>query len=117
MHVPVQPVPAKLLTHPNKSESSTVVRERVIAARKIQARRQKYCNAELAGDELELYCRITKDDKDFLFQTLSRLNFSARAYHRILRVARTIADLATSDVVSRTHLSEAISYRNLDRNC
>lgn len=116
MHVAVQPVPAKLLTHPDKAETSATVRERVIEARKIQAKRQNCCNAELSGGELERYCQLTDGDKDYLYQTLSRLNFSARAYHRILRVARTIADLAHSPAVKRPHLAEAISYRNLDRN-
>ena len=116
MHVPVQPVPAKLLTHPDKAESSATVRERVIEARAIQTQRQKCCNAELTGGQLERYCQITDDDKDYLYQTLSKLNFSARAYHRILRVARTIADLSSSLAVERSHLAEAISYRNLDRN-
>jgi magnesium chelatase family protein len=116
MHVQVQPVPAKLLTHPDKAESSATVRKRVIGARAIQTQRQKCCNAELTGGQLERYCQITDDDKGYLYQALSRLNFSARAYHRILRVARTIADLARSPAVKRTHLAEVISYRNLDRN-
>ncbi|MFQ3323592.1 MAG: magnesium chelatase family protein [Pseudomonadales bacterium] len=116
MHVAVQPVPAKLLTHPEQPEDSKTIRERVITARGIQHSRQNCCNAELSGPQLERYCQLTDDDKDYLYQTLSRLNFSARAYHRILRVARTIADLANSVKVSRTHLAEAISYRNLDRN-
>jgi magnesium chelatase family protein len=115
MHVPTQPLPAKLLTHPDITESTKIVRERVIAAKKLQHQRQQCDNAALSGDQLEQYCQLSDEDKDYLYETLSRLNFSARAYHRILRVARTIADLSKQPAVQRSHLAEAIAYRNLDR--
>ena len=116
MHVPTQPLPAKLLTHPDITESTKTVRARVIAAKKVQYLRQQCNNAALSGDMLERHCRISDGDKGYLYQTLSRLNFSARAYHRILRVSRTIADLSGQSAVQRTHLAEAISYRSLDRS-
>jgi magnesium chelatase family protein len=116
MHVPTQPLPAKLLTHPDITESTKTVRERVITAKKVQYLRQQCDNAALSGDMLERHCQISDEDKDYLYQTLSRLNFSARAYHRILRVSRTIADLSGQSAVQRTHLAEAISYRSLDRS-
>ena len=116
MHVPTQPLPAKLLTHPGATESTKTVRERVIAAKKIQQLRQQCDNAALSGNQLEQHCQLSDEDKDYLYQTLSRLNFSARAYHRILRVARTIADLSNQTIVQRPHLAEAISYRSLDRS-
>ena len=119
MLVDVPPV-AKSLLRPaptgEQEESSDVVRERVVAARARQIARADKANYLLEHKELEVYCRLTDSNYQLLEQAISRLGLSARAYHRILKVARTIADLADSEHIHTPHLSEAISYRRLDRN-
>ena len=96
-------------------ESSGVVRTRVNTARERALLRQHKPNAQLATREIDSYC--TPDDKGatLLKQAIARLGLSARAYHRILRVARTIADLAGDEVVAGNHVAEAIQYRRMDR--
>lgn len=97
-------------------ESSTVVRQRVQVARERQQQRQGHSNALLTGRRLETHCQMQQADQYLLASAVDQLGLSARAYHRILRVARSIADLAASDTIRRPHLMEAISYRQLDRN-
>ncbi|MBK8452893.1 MAG: YifB family Mg chelatase-like AAA ATPase [Thiofilum sp.] len=96
-------------------ESSTVIRGRVEAARQRQYERQQVLNHQLAGKALDNYCALSDKDKQLLSSAMERFKLSARAYHRILKVARTIADLAQSEGIKTTHLSEALSYRVMDR--
>ena len=104
--------------HPG--EASSIIRERVISARQIQENRYAdipgvYCNAQMSSKLLSLYARPDDKGLALLKNAMNRLNLSARAYDRILKVARTIADLENSDLIQPSHLAEAIGYRNLDR--
>jgi magnesium chelatase family protein len=94
-------------------EQSTVVRERVIAATTLALRRQGCVNARLDGKALEAHATPDTTGQALLNQAVSRLGLSARAYHRLLRVARTIADLVGSDQISAAHIAEAIQFRQL----
>jgi magnesium chelatase family protein len=103
-------------------ESSAAIRERIIAARIIQAKRfansktkQTPCNARMTHSEIRAYCPIDKAQAELLSQAMEQLSLSARAYDRILKVARTIADLAGTENIEAPHLMEAIQYRSLDR--
>ncbi len=96
-------------------ESSSAVRERVIRAHAKQQTRQQKNNAQLENKELEQHCQLKTESRQLLNQAMERLNFSPRAYHRILKVARTIADLEGSEHIEQKHLAEAISFRALDR--
>lgn len=96
-------------------ESSATVRQRVEAARQLQYQRQGKINHALSGREIDQHCLLSAQDQNLLNNAMERLQLSARAYHRILKVARTIADLAKSDSIRTAHLSEALSYRALDR--
>lgn len=101
----------ELMGFPDAAEGSHQVRERIVVARKKQLKRQNQPNQLLAGRELEELCSIDESDKEMLAQALEKLQLSARAYHRILRVSRTIADLSGAEQVTRQHLLEALSYR------
>jgi magnesium chelatase family protein len=92
-------------------EASSLVRERVGAARQRQLRRQGKANALLTPDEIDLHCLPDCAGAALLKQAMTRLELSARGYHRILKVARTIADLADSEIVRGPHVAEAIQYR------
>lgn len=96
-------------------EDSATIRQRVIKGRELQEDRQEVLNAQLSPPKLNKVCKLDKNQKTWLHETIHRLNFSARAYHRILKVARTIADLAQEEAVTQSHLLEAINYRKLDR--
>ena len=98
-----------------KGETSAIVRARVQAAWQRQLDRQSCSNAVLAGDALEAHCVLQPAEQQILANAIDKLGLSARAYHRILRMARSIADLADSETIQRSHLAEAISYRQLDR--
>ncbi|MBI3560961.1 MAG: YifB family Mg chelatase-like AAA ATPase [Gammaproteobacteria bacterium] len=115
MHVAVPPLPLHQLRHNSPAETSALIRERVCAAHGIQMQRQTNPNAKLTPAELELHCQIDTPSREFLDQAITRLGLSARAYHRILKVARSIADLAVSENITQTHLAEALAYRQLDR--
>ncbi|OUR65043.1 ATP-dependent protease [Methylophaga sp. 42_25_T18] len=118
MLVEVPPV-AKSLLRPSttgiQQESSAQVRERVSAAKQRQNQRAGKANYLLQGKEIEKHCALQDSDYQLLEQAITRLGLSARAYHRILKVARTIADLADSTHIQTSHLSEAIGYRRLDK--
>ena len=96
-------------------ETSAQMRQAVCRAHQIQLKRADKTNNELSSKEVEQYCRLQKNDQALLNQAMDKLKLSARAYHRILKLARTIADLDNSDNIQSQHLSEAISYRSLDR--
>lgn len=115
IHVQLPRLPASALAGVSAEESSAMVQQRVIAARMRQQRRSGKANAELNAGEIERYCTLTTGDAKLLSGALERLGLSPRAYHRILKVARTIADLADSESIETVHLSEAIGYRSLDR--
>lgn len=121
LHVEVTPLPIKDLSMDKQGEKSETIRERVIDARKIQEKRFEgangvYCNAQMATKELREYCRIDAASQTLLNKAMERLGLSARAYDRILKVARTVADLAASDDIKMEHLAEAIQFRSLDRD-
>ena len=102
-------------------ELSEAIRERVNQARKVQLERFKeeksiFCNAHMESKEIRKYCPIDEDSKELLRQAITRLGLSARAYDRILKVSRTIADLENAPNILPQHISEAIQYRSLDRN-
>ena len=98
-----------------KSESTEIVKERVLRARNIQMKRNKKLNSQLTSNDIQLYCQLSDEDNEYLEQALIKLGLSARAWHRILKVSRTIADLELSENIERKHLSEALSYRSMDR--
>ena len=120
LHVEVTPVAFNELSSIKSSENSSVIRERVIAAREKQAERYKnnpgvYSNAQISSKMLKEICVIDKVGQNLLKAAMEKLNLSARAYDRILKVSRTIADLAGSEDIKPEHLAEAIQYRSLDR--
>ena len=98
-----------------KGESSDVVRERVFRARDRQMRRSDKINAHLNSKEVETICMLEQEHALFLEQALAKLGLSVRGWHRILKVSRTIADLAESESIKREHIAEALSYRSMDR--
>ena len=117
MHVDVPSVPLDVLhAEQNKQEeSSAEVRQRVNHARKHQLDRNGTANAHLGNREIEKYCQLVKKDRQLVEQAINQLGLSARAYHRILKVARTIADIEGVKDIQTKHLSEAIGYRRMDR--
>lgn len=120
IHIEIVPVPFEKLSEIKDSESSEQVRERVIKARQIQELRFKdmdgvYSNAQMSSKQLREFAQLDQASTTRLKEAMNRLNLSARAYDRILKVARTIADLANSEDILLEHISEAINYRNLDR--
>ena len=122
MHIEVESIPPERLADAEESECSEDIRARVSAARGIQTRRYSSvsgtirCNAQLDARTLKDACAMTPDAKELLLLSSERLKLSNRAYTRILKVARTIADLAGSDQVTNDHVAEACTYRELDRN-
>ena len=118
MHLNVAPVARDVLmggAQAEPAESSATVRQRVIAARQFATDRGHGPNATLAPAEIDMHCLLEKSARSILEQAIARLGLSARAYHRILRVARTVADLAGADTISSGHVAEAIGFRQLDR--
>ncbi len=120
LHVEVTPVPFSELSTLKPQENSATIREKVIKAREIQAERYKetngvYCNAQISSKMLKEICVISTPGQNLLKTAMERLNLSARAYDRILKVSRTIADLSASADIKIEHLAEAIQYRSLDR--
>ena len=119
IHVEVPQVQFREMTSQATGESSAQIRERVICARKRQQKRfagtKITCNARMGTRELKQACVLDEPTTELLKFAMSDLNLSARAYDRILKVARTIADLAASENITSEHVSEAIQYRSLDR--
>ena len=119
LHIEVKPVEFKKISQLEKVETSKQIRERVNKARKIQFERYKdfniYSNCELTSKLIEKYCKIDDESKRILKNAFERLNLSGRAYGRILKVARSIADLDGEDNIKAMHIAEAIQYRSLDR--
>jgi magnesium chelatase family protein len=120
IHCEVLVVPFKELSQMETGESSSVIRERVIKARQIQEQRFKdyrgiYCNAQMSERMIHLFAEPDQQSLEMLRMAMERLSLSARAYSRILKVARTIADLEGSERIQSQHIAEAIGYRNLDR--
>ncbi|MCS7077011.1 MAG: YifB family Mg chelatase-like AAA ATPase [Bacteroidia bacterium] len=120
IHIEVTPVPFKELSSKVKPESSATIRERVIKARNIQQKRFKdmqgiHCNAQMHSALVRKICVINEESENLLRTAMQKLGLSARAYDRILKVARTIADLADSENILAEHIAEAIHYRSLDR--
>lgn len=120
IQVEIVPVPFEKMSEQTQTESSAAIRERVVRARQLQTARFAsvpgvYCNAQMTSRLLNQYARPDDKGLDLLRNAMTRLNLSARAYDRILRVARTIADLEGVEQIQSWHLAEAISYRNLDR--
>jgi magnesium chelatase family protein len=100
---------------PQGEENSATIRARVVAARHIAIHRSGKVNASLTAKEVKQHCLLSEQDHKLLEQAMDKFGLSHRAYHRILKLARTIADLAQSENIENGHLSEAISYRKLDR--
>lgn len=115
LQIHVGALPLQDLQQKPEGENSATIRKRVIATREVQLQRQGKPNAELVGKELSKFCSLGMKEKNLLATALSRLNLSARAYDRVLRVSRTLADMCGSDTISINHISEALGYRNLDR--
>jgi magnesium chelatase family protein len=120
IHIEVTPVPFEKLTEERLAEKSTVIRERVTAARDIQTARfsenkKTHYNAQMTVKDIRKYCILDEESKQMLKNAMERLNLSARAYDRILKVSRTIADLEAIEQLNGAHIAEAIQYRSLDR--
>ena len=120
IHIEVQPVPFEKLTEERRGEPSHLIRKRVTASREIQSERFKenkkvHYNAQMNVKQIRKYCDLNDESKSLLKNAMERLNLSARAYDRILKVSRTIADLEASENITPNHIAEAIQYRSLDR--
>jgi magnesium chelatase family protein len=119
IHIEVPAVKFRDITAKRTGEHSASIRERVVAARRIQQKRftgrRVTCNARMGSRELKEFCTISDESLELLKLAMQEMNLSARAYDRILKVARTIADLAAADRISSDHLSEAVQFRSLDR--
>ena len=120
IHIEVTPVPFEKLSEERNGESSAVIRKRVIAARELQTKRFKdskkvHYNAQMNTKQIRKHCALDEASKTLLKTAMERLNLSARAYDRILKVSRTIADIEGVDAINGNHISEAIQYRSLDR--
>ena len=120
LHVEVTPVPFSELSKEKNSEPSSEIRKRVISARKLQTERYNtsegiYSNSQMRTKDLKTYCNLSEASNSLLKTAMERLGLSARAYDRILKVARTIADLDSSQNIETNHIAEAIQYRSLDR--
>jgi len=114
LQITVPSVPTDALRAAPDGEPSSIVRERVIAASERQSARQQKANADLTSPEVDAHCALDANGETLLQQATSRLGLSARAQHRIVRVARTIADLAGSERIAVAHLAEAVGYRRME---
>lgn len=117
LQVEVASLPPEILSikEITSEETSFFIKEKVLCAREKQLQRAEKCNAHLNIKELDRFCELTKESQLLLNQVMQKFNWSARMYHRIIKVARTIADLEASENILTTHLSEALTYRALDR--
>ncbi len=121
IQIEVIPVPFSQLANEKPGESSAEIRKRVVAARQIQVERFKgcqgvHCNAQMTSKLFRQYCVLDADCQEMMRLAMDRLGLSARAYDRVIKVARTIADLANSQAITAEHLAEALTYRSLDRD-
>ncbi|MFT4801336.1 MAG: magnesium chelatase family protein, partial [Flavobacteriaceae bacterium] len=121
IHIEVTPVPFEKLSDDRRGEESTIIRKRVTKTRKIQSERfaaseSVHYNAQMGVKQIRKYCKLDEASLQLLKTAMERLNLSARAYDRILKVSRTIADLEASESITGDHISEAIQYRSLDRD-
>ncbi|MGV9004774.1 YifB family Mg chelatase-like AAA ATPase [Flavobacterium sp.] len=121
IHIEVTPVPFEKLTETRPAESSVEIRKRVTKAREIQTQRfvdfeNIHYNAQMSSKQIRQYCALSETSLQLLKTAMERLNLSARAYDRILKVSRTIADLEENEIVNSNHIAEAIQYRSLDRD-
>lgn len=120
IQVEIAPVSFDKISSQESSENSEVIRNRVIKARKLQSDRfvdtpYIHCNAQMTPQLMQKFAQPNKEGLDMLQKAMNMFNLSARAYDRILKVSRTIADLDNSEIIKSSHIAEAISYRNLDR--
>jgi len=120
LHVEVTPVSFDELSSKEKGESSADIRARVMSAREVQGSRYKenegvHANAQMSTKQLQVFCKLNPESQQLLKMAMTKLNLSARAYDRILKVARTIADLEKNKSITSEHIAEAIQYRSLDR--
>ena len=120
LYVEVEPVPFEKLSDTRPAESSASIRSRVTEARKRQTERFKnpnntHYNAQMSSRQIRKYCCLDLEATQLLKSAMERLSLSARAYDRILKVSRTLADLAGQENVNSDHIAEAIQYRSLDR--
>ena len=117
----IMPLSFEEMSNATPGESSAQIRERVVAARQRQTQRYQnipgiHCNAQMTEKLMEEYCQLDEASATFLKNAMERMQLSARAYSRILKVARTIADLEGTECIMLPHISEAVGYRNLDRS-
>ena len=119
IHIEVKPVEYKSLRQENSELSSKTIKERVNKARNVQSKRYEGAdiiqNSELTPKLIEKYCKLNNECQDILKKAFEKLNFSARAYSKILKVARTIADVDGNENIEKENILEAIQYRSLDR--
>ena len=119
LHIDVDPVPFELLASPQKAEPSSEIRRRVMRAREIQEQRLRdagvFCNAAIPAGQVQQYCPMEDSAKEMLRSVFENLGLSARAYERILKVARTVADLDGSESIRKAHIACAVQFRSLDR--
>jgi magnesium chelatase family protein len=120
LHIEVPAVEYREMSSERPEENSAAIRERVTSARKRQQGRFAHdpkttCNARMTTRHLKQHCKLDTESQELVRIAMSELNLSARAYDRILKVSRTIADLASEEVISAEHVSEAIQYRTFDR--
>lgn len=120
IHIDVPAVKFKELASDTPAESSAEIRERVVRARQVQQERFRgekiFSNAQMSPRLIRKHCIIDKESKALLENVITRLGLSARAYDRILKVSRTLADMESKEKIDANHVSEAIQYRTLDRN-
>jgi magnesium chelatase family protein len=122
LHIEVTPISYDELSSQVQEETSSSIRDRVVSARKVQKNRYQklnnpiHSNAQMGSYELQTYCQLDESSRTILKNAMNKLGLSARAYDRIIKVARTIADLDGAEAIQTQHIAEAIQYRSLDRN-
>ena len=120
IHINVPAVKVSELSAQESGDGSAEIRQRVVKARKVQLERfsgeRVFCNAQMPPRLIRKYCQLTPSSQQLIERAIMKLGLSARAYDRILKVSRTIADLAGVEQIAEQHLSEAVQYRSLDRN-